>query len=92
MISFLPETGLVQSLSLHIVRSHIASATKSKHNIETLRKKSFKEKARKLLLSKIGSETTGFKARVNFPGTVPSKNTWKHNRTAFRSIFCGSLR
>lgn len=40
-------------------------------------------------LSKIGSETTGFKGVVNFPFCEPSKKTWKHRRTEFKSMLDG---
>ena len=40
-------------------------------------------------VNKFGSETTGLRAKVNAPFSLPSRNTWKHNRTQFRSRLCG---
>lgn len=43
-------------------------------------------------LSKIGSETTGASGTVNRPRVSLSRNTWKHRRTAFRSMLDGCER
>ena len=40
-----------------------------------------------LLLSYIGSETTGFKAKVKAPFSLPSRKTWKASLTQLRSMF-----
>lgn len=39
----------------------------------------------------MGSDTIGVNGTVNFPLSVPSRNTWKHNLTAFKSILAGCL-
>lgn len=41
-----------------------------------------------LLLSNIGSDTTGFRAKVKAPFSLPSRKTWKQSRTALRSMEC----
>ena len=40
-----------------------------------------------LLLSYIGSDTTGFNANVNAPFSFPSRKTWKASLTQLRSMF-----
>lgn len=41
--------------------------------------------SKNILLSYIGSETTGSRI-LYFPFCEPPKNAWKHNLTAFKSI------
>ena len=36
----------------------------------------------------MGSDTTGRRANVNAPFSVPSRKTWKHSLTQLRSIVC----
>ena len=39
----------------------------------------------------MGSDTTGFKAKVKAPFSLPSRKTWKHRRKQLRSMLWGLL-